>query len=210
MLANSLGQQLGRPTNSVAGWMVSKLIFWRNKVLEENAVRLCAIQPDDTVLEVGYGPGLGLEAAAPLISGPRGKLIGVDYSEYMYKVASKRMKDHISSGKVTLHHGNVVAMPLPDGSVDKVFHCNCYYFWPELRAGTSEIHRVMKPGGLMVTTLTLHRVAYLASKGVMPGENWRPEAFIEALLATGFTDIRLEDKADKGTTFQAIFATASK
>lgn len=62
-------------------------------------------------------------------------------------MATKRLKDLMASGKLTLHHCDVAAMPLGDNSVDKVFHCNCYYFWPDLRKGGAEIHRVMKPGG---------------------------------------------------------------
>lgn len=61
-------------------------------------------------------------------------------------MASERVKELVASGKVTLHHCDVAAMPLADSTVDKVFHCNCYYFWPDLRKGASEIHRVMKPG----------------------------------------------------------------
>lgn len=62
------------------------------------------------------------------------------------QMASERMKGLMASGKVTLHHCDVAAMPLADSTVDKVFHCNCYYFWPDLRRGAAEIHRVMKPG----------------------------------------------------------------
>ncbi|KAJ8258014.1 hypothetical protein GJAV_G00192170 [Gymnothorax javanicus] len=210
MLADRISQQLGHPTRSLIGWLVNKFLTGNNQVLELSAVRLCGIQPDDTVLELGFGPGLGVEAAAPLLSGPKGKLIGVDYSEYMHKVASKRVEGLIASGKVSLHHARVEAMPLPDCSVDRVFHCNCYYFWPDLRAGTAEIHRVMKPGGLMVTTLRVRALAYLTSKNILQGKNWNPEAYMDALSATGFTDIRMEDRKDKGITFQAIFATACK
>ncbi|MBN3323080.1 ERG6 methyltransferase, partial [Atractosteus spatula] len=71
------------------------------------------------------------------------------------KCSSERTRAEIESGKVTLFNGNVMAMPLPDSSVDKVYHCNCYYFWPDLKAGTSEIHRVMKPGGLKCQTTQL-------------------------------------------------------
>lgn len=65
---------------------------------------------------------------------------------YHLQMASEKMKELVASGKVTLHHCDVAAMPLEDNTVDKVFHCNCYYFWPNLRKGASEIHRVMKPG----------------------------------------------------------------
>lgn len=86
MWAEPLGKQLGRPTRSLAGWLVSKWLTAYNQVLEESAVQLCAIQPGDTVLELGHGPGLGLQSAAKLLTGPTGHLIGVDYSEYMHQV----------------------------------------------------------------------------------------------------------------------------
>lgn len=142
-----LGPQFGRPTEGVAGWLTSKILTRLNQVLEENAVMLCRISTDDTVLELGHGPGLGLEAAAKLLSGPRGRVLGIDYSEYMHQVASEKLQELIANGKVTLHHCDVASMPIAESSVDKVFHCNCYYFWPDLKKGTREIHRVMKPGG---------------------------------------------------------------
>eukprot|EP00066_Takifugu_rubripes_P011508 XP_011600774.1 PREDICTED: sterol 24-C-methyltransferase-like [Takifugu rubripes] len=147
MWVEKISQELGRPTRSVAGWLISKFLKVNNQIVEERAVSHCGIQPGDTVLELGHGPGLGLQFAAKMLTGPRGHLIGVDYSEYMHQMASKRLKDLVASGKLTLHHCDVAAMPLGDNSVDKVFHCNCYYFWPDLRKGGAEIHRVMKPGG---------------------------------------------------------------
>lgn len=165
-------------------------------MIEENAVKLSGIQPGDTVLELGYGPGLGLEAAAKVLTAPTGKVIGVDYSEYMHQVkckyshsvkanavfhvylphvdflqkrqmffevrssprpfvllsflqlASQRLKDILANGKLTLHLCDVAAMPLEDNTVDKAFHCNCYYYWPDLAKAATEIHRVMKPGRL--------------------------------------------------------------
>uniref|UniRef100_UPI0037E721EC uncharacterized methyltransferase YdaC n=1 Tax=Semicossyphus pulcher TaxID=241346 RepID=UPI0037E721EC len=210
MWAEKLGKQLGNPTRSVAGWLVSRFLTKRNGLLEESAVRLSGIQPGDTVLELGHGPGLGLQSAAKLLTEPSGRLIGVDYSEYMHKMASERIKELVASGKVILHHCDVAAMPLSDSTVDKVFHCNCYYFWPDLRKAAIEIHRVMKPGGLMVTTLRLSNVATLAAKRVMPGENWRPENYMAALRDSGFSDVTLEDRQHKHITFQVIYATALK
>lgn len=86
MWAEKLGKQLGNPTRSVTGWLVSKLLTSHNRVLEESAVQLSGIQPGDTVLELGHGPGLGLQSAVKLLTEPTGHLIGVDYSEYMHQV----------------------------------------------------------------------------------------------------------------------------
>ncbi|XP_041083673.1 uncharacterized methyltransferase YdaC-like [Polyodon spathula] len=210
MLARKLTQQLGHPTQSLGGWLVTKFLERRNRALEERAVRLCEIQPDSTVLEVGFGPGLGLQEAVQYLTDPRGKLLGLDCSEYMHKVASERLRDHIASGKVRLFQGSVESIPLPACSVDKVYHCNCYYFWPDLRAGSAELHRVMKPGALMVTTLNMASLKEVVSCGVLQDKKWPPEPYMEALRSAGFTDVRLEEKQNKGRDFQAIFATAAK
>ncbi|KAK0147337.1 putative methyltransferase YdaC [Merluccius polli] len=206
----NVGKQLGHPRASLVGWLVSRFLRVKNRLLEENAARLCGIQPGDTVLEVGHGPGLGLQSAARLLTHPSGSLIGVDYSKYMHQMASELLKDLVASGKVKLHLCDVAAMPLADSTVDKVFHCNCYYFWPEVRKGTAELHRVMKPGGLMVTTLRLQSVANFASKGLLPPKNWCPEAYMEALRESGFVDVRMEDVQHSNNTFQAIYATSQK
>lgn len=89
MWYEGLRKQLGLPTRSVAGWLASKFLKLHNRVVEEHAVKLSGIQPRDTVLELGHGPGLGLEAAAKLLTDPRGRLIGVDYSRYMHEVSVK-------------------------------------------------------------------------------------------------------------------------
>ncbi|XP_063065487.1 uncharacterized methyltransferase YdaC [Engraulis encrasicolus] len=210
MFFRAIGPQLGHPTQGLAGWFTSKILAWRNRVLEESAVALCDISPGDTVLELGHGPGLGLEAAARLLTTPSGCLLGVDYSEYMHQVAGERLSALVASGKVKLHHCDVAAMPIADSIVDKVFHCNCYYFWPDLKRGAAEIHRVMKVGGLMVTTLRLESLVQIAPQQVFTGESWRPEDYMKALQASGFSNVRMEDRTHKHITFQAIFATASE
>lgn len=60
----------------------------------------------------------------------------------------------------------------------------------------------------MVTTLRLARVAAYAAKKVLPGENWRPEAYMAALRDSGFTCIRMEDRQHEHITYQVIYATA--
>ncbi|XP_056128897.1 uncharacterized methyltransferase YdaC isoform X2 [Lampris incognitus] len=210
MWRERLGKQLRHPSSSLLGWLVSKFLIQHNRALEVNTVKICGIQPGETVLELGHGPGVGLLSAAKLLTKPTGHLIGVDYSEYMHKMAGERVKEFVASGKVTLHHCDVAAMPMADSTVDKVFHCNCYYFWPDLRKAASEVHRVMKPGGLMVTTMLLKRVSHFASLRILQMYTWRPEVYMEALRDSGFIDVRMEDEQHGNLTFQAIYATALK
>lgn len=62
----------------------------------------------------------------------------------------------------------------------------------------------------MVTTLRLDRVVSVASKKMLPGENWRPEIYMDALQSCGFTAVRIENRTDKLIPFQAIYGTATK
>uniref|UniRef100_A0A8C4T5U9 Zgc:194242 n=1 Tax=Erpetoichthys calabaricus TaxID=27687 RepID=A0A8C4T5U9_ERPCA len=186
----------------IDSWLIKKYLERKNKILEENAVNLAQIQPNSVVLELGFGPGLGLQEAVHHLTDSKGKLYGIDYSEYMHKVATRRVQEQITSGKAQLLLGSVEKIPLPDSSVDRVFHCNCYYYWPDLKKCSAELHRVMKPGNLSVTQVV--------SQGLLRGKIWHPEHYMDALLATGFKDIRMEEMEDRDVKFNAIFATASK
>ncbi|XP_072419254.1 uncharacterized methyltransferase YdaC-like [Chiloscyllium punctatum] len=210
MLFDHLTKQLSEPTQGPWGWMVKKILEGKGKLVEVNAVKLCDIQPESVVLELGFGPGLGLQEAAKRLTLPKGKLYGLDYSEYMYRVASRRLQPDIQTGKVTLFHGSVEHIPLEDNVVDRVFHCNCYYYWPDLQSGCREIYRVMKPGGLMVTTLTLEVLKKVVAAGLLKDTKWPPEPYMAALRDTGFIDVYMDHKQDKGKLFQAIFAKVNK
>ncbi|XP_069797505.1 uncharacterized methyltransferase YdaC-like [Narcine bancroftii] len=209
MFVERVTQQLRKPTASLLGWFVKKFLE-SNRILEATAVNVCDIQPDNVVLELGFGPGLGLQEAARRLTHPAGKLYGLDISEYMYNTASERLKAEIQAGKVTLFLGSVEHIPLGDSTLDRVYHCNCYYFWPDLRAGSREIHRVMKPGALMVTALHLEFLQKLLAAGLLKGTKWQPELYMEALSETGFIDVRMEEQKMNGKSFPAIFATATK
>ena len=54
-----------------------------NTYLENKVVEHLDIQPDHQVLEVGFGPGAGLEAALKKVEHGSGIVHGVDISEQM-------------------------------------------------------------------------------------------------------------------------------
>lgn len=62
----------------------------------------------------------------------------------------------------------------------------------------------------MVTTLILSRITAAGKQNLFSGENWRPDAYMEALRDSGFINVRMEDKQHKHVSYQVIFATASK
>ncbi|XP_077997242.1 erythromycin 3''-O-methyltransferase-like isoform X2 [Glandiceps talaboti] len=173
------------------------------------AVTLCKIQPNHNVLEIGFGPGLGLQEAVKFLEQGKGKLVGVEFSPEMVQVVSKRLETEISTGLVEIKEGSVMDLPLDDNVFDRVYHCNCYYFWPDLQVACQEILRVMKPGGVMVVTLDYNAVKMAESKGNIPMDSGNPETFMTALKSVGFVDVIMQDEAGPNEkSFQAIYATA--
>ena len=56
------------------------------------------------------------------------------------------MHVYVQTGQVQLLHGRAESLPLSDGTIDRVFHCNSYYYWTDFDKACNEIKRVMKPG----------------------------------------------------------------
>ena len=102
-------------------------------------------------------------------------------------------------------------LPYSDNFFERVFHVNCYYFWPDLDQGISELRRVMKIDGLMVSTLHRDRLNCAFKKGWFKyAPHWSPEVYIAKLSEGGFSNVSIEtQKTKSGFTFQVIYASKS-
>ena len=132
-------------------------------------VDLLNIQPDDHVLEVGFGPGVGIQYAAR--KALSGFVAGLDFSDTMVQVASKRNQDALKAGRVALRQGDVAALPYPADAFDKAFGVHCLYFWAKPAVGLAELRRVLKPKGQLALTMT-------------PKDKWPPAQLPPADLFT--------------------------
>jgi ubiquinone/menaquinone biosynthesis C-methylase UbiE len=106
-------------------------------------IDLLDVQPSDKVLEVGFGPGVGIQLLTS--SASAGYVAGVDPS--MEMVAQARNKKAIESGRADLRHGSVASLPFADNTFDKALAINSMQVWPDAVAGLREMRRVIKPGG---------------------------------------------------------------
>jgi SAM-dependent methyltransferase len=100
-----------------------------------------------TVVEVGHGPGVLLRLLAA-----RGAahVVGVDPSLEMRRLAVRALAGEIAAGRVEVRAGDAAATGLPDDSGDLVVSVNSVAIWPDLDAGVTELHRVLRPGGRLV------------------------------------------------------------
>ena len=166
---------MARGNEHEAGWTIS----------------LLNIQPDNHILEIGFGPGVAIQYASQ--KAVEGFVAGIDYSATMVQVARKRNAAAIKAERVDLKQGEVSSLPYPDESFDKAFTIHCIYFWAKPIDGLKELRRILKPGGLLGVTIL--------PKGKWPKERTPPpDVFTlytggevaQLLSNTGFCDVRVE------------------
>jgi len=146
-LMEFIAHQARQPSGRLSGIFAVYMNFGNN-YLNKLAVQALDIQPNDHVLDVGFGGGVALYKILKNIRG--GLVAGIDYSPDMVKRGKRKFQKPIASGTMTLVEGNVTSMPFDNASFDKVCTINTIYFWPNPTAGLKEILRVLKPGGQLV------------------------------------------------------------
>ena len=137
----------------------------------ENRFKLIAldklgIQPGETVLEVGFGTGYCLEKIAQQ-TGVQGRVVGIDLSTGMQKMANRRLARAGLEKQVELYYGDAAQLPFEDRSFDAVFSSFCLELFdtPEIPSVLAEMKRVLKPGGrLSILSMSKEKKASLMVK----------------------------------------------
>ncbi|MBW4622308.1 MAG: methyltransferase domain-containing protein [Cyanosarcina radialis HA8281-LM2] len=188
-IADSLLMQMfGRP-KSLLGRLGGFILARTKRDFISWAIDLLDVRPDETVLEVGFGPGVSIEILAAMM--PTGYVAGVDASQEMVEQARARNAKAIEAGSVQLHYGSVEALPFADDTFDKALAINSMQVWSDAIVGLREMRRVMKVGGRMALGFTRQSGQ---SRTGLP----------ETIAAAGFTEVHLVE------TEQGFCAIATK
>jgi len=143
-------KQFGNPSGFL-GTLIGRRMAKGNLFDAQWTVSLLDIQPDNHILEIGFGPGVSTQLASQKAS--QGFVAGVDHSKAMVQAATQRNIAAIRSGRMELKVGEVDSLPYPDQSFDIAFSLHSIYFWTKPAECIREIKRVLKPGGLLGITI---------------------------------------------------------
>jgi ubiquinone/menaquinone biosynthesis C-methylase UbiE len=145
-------RQFYQPTG-VLGRVVGWILANRPSNIERSrwTVGLLNVKPSDHVLEIGFGPGLAIAHVARLA--PQGRVVGIDHSALMIEQARRRNRSAIEAGLVDLRLGGFELLPQLGETFDAVFSVNVLQFLPERTAVLQSIRSVLKPNGLVATTV---------------------------------------------------------
>ena len=171
-----LMRMFGRP-RGVPGRLGGIIMAHANADCGAWVTELLEIGPSDSVLEVGFGPGVIIQRLSKLA----GHIAGIDPSQEMVAQARARNATAIKDGRVDLRHGSVEHLLFDDNAFDKALAINSMQVWADSAAGLREMRRVMKPGG---------RVAL----GFTPYSGQQNEGLPQTLTAAGFTKAAVVEK----------------
>lgn len=148
--SSGITQQFRRPTGWVGGWM-GQLMAVKNRKRSKWVIELLQVQPDDHILEVGFGSGIDIGRVSAIAT--HGFIAGIDHSEVMVKQARKRNAVAIQAKHVDLQCASAASIPYTDAMFDKLFAINVAQFWPSPTEVLAELRRVLKPGGLIALAI---------------------------------------------------------
>ena len=116
--------------------------FWDRHLFKDSRAWVCG-QASGEVLEVAVGTGMNLPHYPPGI-----RLTGVDFSPEMLALARDRAAE--LGVEVELREGDALELDVPDASVDTVVCTFGLCAIPDDRQALREMHRVLRPGGLLL------------------------------------------------------------
>ncbi len=141
-----IAKQSRCPTG-LLGWLIGCIMEAETTTENDAALERLDLKPTDRVLEVGFGPGRALERVAGMVTAC--SVAGVEVSEEMLGMATRRCERFIREGRVELRLGTAEKLPFESASFDKVYSVHTLYFWERPAEVVAELRRVLKPGGVL-------------------------------------------------------------
>lgn len=150
MIGEYVLRKLACPDGNLAGFF-SKLLNLSNARLNAAVIGKPSDKTDQTILDIGFGGGVGIELALAdtrIASGGWHRPVSA-----MVRAAQRRYRESSTGKAADIRHGAAERLPWGDGAFDTVFSVNSLYYWTDMIKAFTEIKRVLRPGGVLVLGL---------------------------------------------------------
>lgn len=186
-----MSEQFGKPSGILG--RIAGLIMEKRRSNQERtawAVSIMGLKPTDRVLEIGFGPGLGVRMMAEITT--EGTVWGIDHSAIMFDQASRRNREAIRQGRVKLMPASVSDLTEIEDALDKILDVNSFQYWENPVENLAKLRSFLRSGGSV----------FLVHQPRKPGATEEDadkaaDLFARHLEESGFRDIKIAKHAMK-------------
>jgi trans-aconitate methyltransferase len=164
------------------------------------------------VVELGCGPGVGLESL--LLAFPDAQLWGIDPSPVMIAQSERRNLREVKSGRLRLVQGDVTALG-ELAPVDLVVAVHLLYFWHQPGAELTRVRTALRPGAMFAIGYRLRKDMPGVSQRQFPAEGHRlydsDQEVVTLFREAGFRDVQptiQEPTSGQGSSGRLVIGTA--
>jgi ubiquinone/menaquinone biosynthesis C-methylase UbiE len=170
--------------------VIGHVMSFETAAANDEALKALDLKPTDRVLEVGFGHGRTIERAASMV--PKGLVVGIDASEEMLQMATRRCRRLIDQDRVRLTLGDSAHVPHPDQFFDKGYAIHTIYFWDDPKLHLRELYRVLRDGARFVLGFHPKGEEGTADFPETVYSFYTSDQVLHLLQAAGFADARVE------------------
>lgn len=188
-LPRFIAGQLRKPSGFIGRALTGRVLNWANTPLNERTLQLLDVQPDDDVLEVGFGGGDLMSRMAAVVT--HGRIAGVDFSQEMVEVCRKRFAPLVDAGRIELRCASAESLPYDAERFTKACSVNTIYFWPDPVVALAELRRTLRAGGRLVVSFTPRATAQRMRYTQYDFTLYEADEVQGLLEQAGFREVRL-------------------
>jgi SAM-dependent methyltransferase len=169
------------------GWLAGRIMSKRAGNVERTiaAIGLLELGAADRVLELGHGPGVGLERAPAAV--PEGHVVGLEQSTTMPSMAARRNRGAVAGGRLSFVTADAQDPPTDLGEFDAIFSSNVWQFWADPVETLRRLAGHLAPGGRMAVTYRPPLAGATADEALDEAER-----IVGRLEAAGYARVRFE------------------